>query len=191
MRLFVASVLPAAERASYDALVQKIATASASRVRPIPRDSAHITHAFLGEVREIEPASLAGDLTQAARDYTAFDITLGPPQLLRAARVPRLVFAPIVRGADTMAALSRAIVLTLRARPSFAELPFPKAPHITLARFRRDASMADARRVEELLTRPEFHITATARIDRVQLMKSVLGGSSPVYEALASVSLRF
>ena len=184
MRLFVASVLPSAERARCDALVKDLAVRSQGRVRAIPRDTAHITHAFLGEVRDLGPERLADDITRAVEGQRAIAITLGPPRLLRTGRVPRLVFAPIDDGAEAIAALSRSIVLVLRAHAPFANLPFPKAPHVTLARFRRDAGSADARHVEDVLAQPDVRITSHAKIDSVELMSSVLTGPAPVYEVL-------
>ena len=187
--MFVASFLPLDVRARYDECVERLTARADRRLRAIPKDTAHITHAFLGEVRDLAPERLAEDIVRAVEAKPAIAITLGSPQVLRIGRVPRLVLAPIDDGAEAISALSRSIVLALRAHPQFASLPFPKAPHVTLARFRKDAGSADAGRVEDLLGQPEFRITSSARIDSVQLMSSVLTGPAPVYEMLARAAL--
>jgi 2'-5' RNA ligase len=183
MRLFIASFLPPDTADHYDNLTAAL-VAEHPALRSIPRRSAHLTHAFLGKVGGLSATDLMEDIDKAVAGRPSIAIELGAPTILRAGRVPRLVMAPVCGGAAQVAALSKAVVLALRARPAFATLALAKAPHVTLARFSKQASPRDGLSVAEMLASTAPARTRS-RINGVQLVDSLLTPDGPRYRTLA------
>ena len=66
----------------------------------------------------------------------------------------------------------------------------PKHPHVTLARFKKNATREISRRVEDLLARKEeLRQTRTDHLARVELVKSTLTRTGPLYETIADAVL--
>ena len=187
MRLFVASFLPAADVTFYDEVVATLVMQCPGVLRPIPRGSAHMTHAFLGDVHGTAPEEIAADIARTTSGRSIIDVELGKPTVL-GGRQPRLVMAPVITGADLLGDLARGIVLTLRARSEFAGLPLPKAPHVTLARFRKHATRTDGRHVAGLLGQSRGD-TRSTRVESVEIVRSRLGSGGAEYDTLASFAL--
>jgi 2'-5' RNA ligase len=188
MRLFVASALPSGDGAGYARLVEHLVIKTGVSIRPVPAGSAHITHAFLGDVRDDDLASVVDVMTGALGGVPALDVELGVPEVLTARSGPRAVIVPLVRGVAELVELELSLVLALRTLPALSSLPMPKPPHVTIARFGRSATRADGQRIREALTRQPPQ-TRPLRIERIQLMSSTLTPDGPVYEEVASVAL--
>jgi 2'-5' RNA ligase len=188
MRLFVASFLPSDDRAFYDTVVAALVARASGVVRAIPRDSAHVTLAFLGEVPESDVAAVVLAIARALDGRTAMEVQIDAPAVRRARRLPRLVMAPLTVGAVHVADVSRAIAVALRQLPPFAALPDAKAAHVTLARVRPRATPRDGDRLEtalrEMGVRPrDLHLT------RVRLVASTLTPDGPAYRVLREWAL--
>jgi 2'-5' RNA ligase len=189
LRLFIGSFLSRDNQAFYDQVVERLAGESEGRLRPIPRGSAHLTHAFLGEVPREALPDLENAL-RALRQETSFAIRLGPPEVLRTRRAPRLVLAPVVAGDQRLAALARHVDRLARQVVALAEEKAPKRPYVTLARCRDSADPSQARRVVDLLARSGAGLTGCDdAIERVQVIRSTLTERGPVYEVSAEITL--
>lgn len=188
MRVFVATPLCAEAAAFYDSLAADVASRVPGVLRPIPTGSAHLTHAFLGDV-PVSAVSRIERAVQAVADvWVSFEIELGPPVLPRAGRAPRLVMAPVLEGSRLMNALSGAIVRALRDQGGFRELPMPKDAHVTLARIVNGTSTTGLDRLRRDLAarRDDRHV----RVSSVQLVRSTLTPAGPVYDTLWTQVLR-
>jgi 2'-5' RNA ligase len=188
MRLFVASALPSADGTFYARVVDHLAMKTGVAIRPVPAGSAHITHAFLGEVADDDVARVVRAMRGALEGKPVLDVELGAPDVLMARSGPRAVIVPLTRGAAELHQLGVDLTFALRAVPTLSSLPMPKPPHVTIARFGRSATRRDGQRISEELR----HHPAKARplrIDRIQLMSSTLTPAGPVYEELAGVGL--
>lgn len=176
MRLFVAlTPPPEVQQAVWDAFAPL-------RVRPFPvkwvqPDGIHITLKFLGEVadeREPELARALGDVVTGARVITLVVNGAGAfPDPVR----PRVVWA----GVDPDPAIE---LLADRAERVFAPLGFPTEgrafrPHLTVGRAARDARRSDFDGMAAALE--ELAVEASALLDGVELMKSVLRPNGAVY----------
>lgn len=176
MRLFVALTPPAeVQRAVWDAFAPL-------RARPFPvkwvqPDGIHITLKFLGEVadeREPELAGALGDVVTGARVITLVVNGAGAfPDAVR----PRVVWA----GVDPDPAIE---LLADRAERVFAPLGFPTEgrafrPHLTVGRAARDARRSDFEGMAAALE--GLAVEASALLDGVELMKSVLRPNGAVY----------
>jgi 2'-5' RNA ligase len=188
MRLFVASALPSVDGAFYARLVDHLAAKTGVAIRPVPSGSAHITHAFLGEVADDDVARVVRAMTGALESKPVLDVELGVPDVLMARSGPRAVIVPLTRGAAELHRLGVDLTFALRAVSTLSSLPMPKPPHVTIARFGRSATRRDGQRISEELK----HVRAKGRplrVERIQLMSSRLTPDGPVYEELASATL--
>lgn len=188
MRLFVASALPPADGVDYARLVDRLSGKSGVALRPVPPGSAHIAHAFLGEVAEDGLGLVVRVMTGALEGESAIDVELGAPVVLTARSGPRAVIVPLARGSAELYQIEMALVLALRSVPVLATLPMPKPPHVTIARFDRSATRRDGQRINEELTRHPPP-SRPLRVDRIQLMSSALTPAGPLYEEVAGVGL--
>jgi 2'-5' RNA ligase len=189
MRLFVATFLGSENRAYYDRWLQRLAEHTGGLLRPIPPSTAHLTHVFIGEADAAVVAGVADDLRRAVGHFRPVQFQLEPPTILRAGRTPRLVCAHVGRGSRETAALSRRVAEALSARAELAGARPSRSPHVTIARFRRNAGPAEALRVTHALD----ELAAGARddtADRVAIVSSVLTGQGPVYDVVAEVCLQ-
>jgi 2'-5' RNA ligase len=183
MRLFAASFLPAAKADFYDHLIAQIVAQYPDALRSIPIRSAHFTHAFLGELTDLSPTDPARDIENAIAGRPSIAIELGPPTVLQVGGAPRLIIAAVVAGADQVTALSDALVRRLRTRPALATLGLAKAPHVTLARFKRPLPGDKRRQLTETLASAAQPRTPS-RISGVDLVHSLLTPQGPRYQAL-------
>jgi 2'-5' RNA ligase len=188
MRLFVASLLPPHDRAFYDMAVEGLVARARGIVRAIPRDSARVTLAFLGDLPDPDIDTVTTAVARALQGRLTIDARLGAPALLRTRRLPRLVMAPLAAGAAPVAGLSGAIVAALRQLPPFAALPDPKAAHVTLARVRPRATPRDGDHLEAALREMDVR-PRDLRLMRVQLVASTLTPDGPQYRTLEAWSL--
>jgi 2'-5' RNA ligase len=184
MRLFLGTILNPSNQAFYDRLARELVKRHANVLRAIPADSAHITYAFISELQETLVGQLLTAISETASAWEAFDVELRAPQVARSAGRPRLVYAELVRGAREVARLTADLCTT--ARSISPDLRPSRAPHVTLARFRRHATRTDAKVVSESLSRAESRVD---RVALVQVVVSVLTPAGPVYTVQAEAPL--
>jgi 2'-5' RNA ligase len=188
MRLFVATYLSGPVRAACDRYARALATGTGGVLRPIPPHSAHLTVAFLGEVDPDGLDQVAGAVRDGAAGYRRIEISFEAPVVLMAGRVPRLISASVEDGRDQWQELARGVLRALASCAALGPVGEPKPPHVTLARFRRDATRADAARLAPMLSSGAPTI-ARDDLSRVDLVRSHLGPDGPRYESVVTIDL--
>jgi 2'-5' RNA ligase len=176
MRLFVGTFLSPHNQDFYHAFVGALVRRHRDVLRSVPDGSAHLTYAFIPDLDEALVGRLLSRIGDAARHRRAFDIELSTPIVLRAGTRPRLVCAELASGAEDVGRLAAELSGVVSAmapdvRPS-------KAPHVTLARFRKNATRADGDAVSKFLSPSKCKVD---RVSLVQVVASVLTPSGPVY----------
>ena len=188
MRLFYASFLSSENMVAYEALVAEVSAAIPKVLRPIPPKTHHLTMAFLGE---LDRQDLDGCLEalEAVEESPAIDYSLAEPRILFARRTPRLICTDATDGAEQITSVQRKLRAAFVQRfPSFRLRV--QSPHITLARFKRNAHPRSAKRVSEALSvLDESRLPRADRLESVHLVQSTLTSSGPVYESLGKVGL--
>jgi len=191
MRLFVCSLLSAENQDFYDRRVADLVAAGRGALRPIPKRSAHLTHAFLGETDAGRLDDIRAAVGTVAEHYALMPVRLGPPAILFARSTPRLVCAHVIHGTSPLRQLTADIAAALADIRAGSSLGPTHSPHVTLARFSRDASREDARLVIAALDGGDS--VAAVREDTIaaiQVMSSTLGLEGPSYTVIAEVPLR-
>jgi 2'-5' RNA ligase len=189
MRLFVCSLLQGANQDFYDRRVEDLVDVTRGRLRPVPRGSVHLTHAFLGETDAALLDEIRAAAGSAGAHYASISIRLGPPAILFARAEPRLVCAHVIHGAAPLRQLTADIAMSLESiRPGTSLAP-ARSPHVTLARFRRGAGPEDARVVIAALDADPAGTTREETIASIQLVSSTLGREGPSYTVVANIPL--
>lgn len=183
MRLFVAIRLP---RPTAEAAFRILPEAlpALRRVRP---DLLHLTLAFLGEVPDPKIEAVAAACAAAAGDAAAFAISLDRVGSFPPRRGDAAVWLGVADGAGPLERLAAAVRFELQ-RAEIAFDPKPFVAHITLARTRGEAGLAERRAVAAALVRirpPQLRF----RAERLEVVRSVLSSKGPRYSSLRTVPL--
>lgn len=185
MRLFVCTWLGADNQRFYADLVADLIASSGGLLHAIPQASAHITYAFLARVDDRELGAIADAVRGVASRHGPIAIQLGPPSILYARAEARLVYTPITHGAETIAQLGHDIVKELDRRLTDVEPSGSRAPHVTLARFRKHTRRGTARVASVALERSGWGSEARAdQIAEIQIVSSELTAAAPRYVTL-------
>lgn len=187
MRVFVAVELPlsvrelVAERARL--LREEFPRVRASWERA---EKMHITLKFLGEVDEARLTKVQNAITQEAKDFQPFEISIEGAGAFPPRGVPRILWFGAKDESESLSGLQRKL------ENEFARIGFKKEnrkfhPHITLARVRTPDGVRDLREKHEQL---DFHSDAFM-VNEIILIKSELSPSGSHYTKLSSHRLEF
>jgi len=171
VRLFVAAELP---EAAVDALVAW--RPEHEELRPVPRESLHVTLAFLGERDESDVpviAALVDELARPAEGLTLERARWLPP------RRPR-VLAVELGAAEALVELQAAVVAGLEGAIGYVGERRRFLPHVTVARVRGRAPSGEL---------PELPYAGAFAATALTLFRSRLSPKGARYEALARASL--
>jgi len=183
VRLFVGAFLTQPNQSFYDHFVARLVATEPGVLRPIPSRSVHLTCVFCADV----PDPFVDEFNEAARAVAAgqhsFLIGVVAPQVLLAGRTPRLVSADIADGHASLDRMTASLVESLVTRCPGLDLRPTRSPHLTLARFRRQATREDAERVTGLLERVGgAEMRREERVSRLQVIESTLTSAQPIYK---------
>jgi 2'-5' RNA ligase len=186
MRAFVGTLLSRANQDAADDFGARAAGLSGRALRPVPPQSAHLTHVFLGEIDEAVAAVISRELADALASLAPVPFQLGRPEVLRAGREARLVLAPVETGREQIGAMTRAVAACVRRQPMLARVQPSPSAHVTLARFRRGAGPREAALVADLLASAQIAPAwQPDSVAEVQLIRSDLTSNGPVYRVVA------
>jgi 2'-5' RNA ligase len=160
------------DRATRDALT---ALPVRPPARPVPYGQLHLTVTFIGALSWERGAALGDALA-------AQPVPLGPAPVMRIEHWPRATHPRLT--VATLAMSDEFVALDWRIRSLMLDLGLPVdarafRPHVTLARFRRDAAVAGRA--------PEVPANLVARFEALTLFSSALAPGGAKHRALASV----
>lgn len=184
MRLFVAVNLPAGEQNSVWNATESLRSAGFP-LRPCAGEALHLTLRFLGSVAPDAAERLGVSLSEAVRSVKAFNLGLGGFGAFPDAVHPRVVWLGVDRH-PALELLANDVELAV-ARHGFEPELRPFAPHITLARVRKDAADGAFEGLEESLEKLEY--ASAIPVERVDLMESVSGPGGASYRLLHTAPL--
>lgn len=188
MRLFYATYLSQENMDAYQALVDELILQVPGVLRSIPHRTHHLTLGFLGEIADGDVDKCLSALADVER-FEAFEISLEPPSVLTGRGRPRLIRVGVTEGAEHVAKIQAALISRVSQHiPSIDTRSKP--PHVTLARFNKNSQRSQAQQVGDVLERlADTPLPKSDRFSSVQLVKSSLTPSGPIYEALHEVRL--
>ena len=188
MRLFYASFLSSENMQAYESLVAGVVADVPNGLRSIPERTHHLTLAFVGEVADGDVGKCLQAL-EFAGEFSAFRFSLDRPRILYSRRSPRLVCAGLSNGSDRVSMVQKRLHEEYLGRFPDSDVRV-KPPHVTLARFKKHAHRETAQKVADALSRRDGPSPGkTDSLTRVQLVKSVLTRTGPIYESLGESRL--
>lgn len=170
MRLFVALELP---DEVLDVLEVFAARAEHAGLRDLPRESLHVTLAFLGQRPDEEAGAIAAAVEACAAPVGG--LRLGPPAWLPP-RHPRVLAVDLDDTEGACGRVQACVSDALVALRAYTPETRPFRPHVTVARVKKGA------RVETSL--PEPPVVDTFAATALTLYRSHLGPKGARYEAL-------
>lgn len=189
MRLFVAveitPELAAAARAVIAQLRHRAARlAPDARVTWVAPDRMHLTVAFIGNSDESHTERIRSVLAPPA-PLPPFDLTVDGLGAFPRAGQPRVLWAGLARGRESLLRLERVVASRL-AEAGIAPEPRAYNPHLTLARVRDAAGLRAAALLDGVSDDP----IGTIRIDAFTLFDSRLSSKGPTYVPLQRTPLQ-
>jgi 2'-5' RNA ligase len=183
VRLFIAIPLSAALAASASALLPE----ALPGLRRVKAENLHITLAFLGGTPDERLADVVAAARQAAAAVERFTLVFDRAGRFPERGRPRVVWLGMATGATSVARLGDGVYRGLRERTlRFDDRPL--APHLTLARVREEATLAEARTVAAALEGlPVPRLRAAVR--EIAVVRSVLSPKGARYTILAVAPL--
>lgn len=182
MRSFVAVEVPD----QFALLIESVRAALAGavgKIRWVCTDGAHMTLAFLGEVKSDRVPGLVRRLAEAARGETPFPLGFDGLGVFPHARRATVLWLGVRDPTGGLARLQRAVEaglilegVALDDRPFF--------PHVTLGRWREPLTTA---RVEALLLAPTPPVEGTWTVRALRLMESRLTREGSLYSVVADL----
>jgi 2'-5' RNA ligase len=175
VRLFIAIPLPTAvaQRAS------RLLPETLPGLRRVRAENLHVTLAFLGWTPDDRLADVLAAAADAARVVERFDFVIDGAGTFPERGRPRVVWLGIGEGFASVVALSEALAAALKRRAlRFDERPL--SPHLTLARVRDEARLAEARTVAAAvadLVVPRIRVA----VGEIAVVRSVLSPKGPTY----------
>jgi 2'-5' RNA ligase len=178
MRAFVAVFPPPEVREALADAARSLPVTG--KVRFTAPASIHLTLKFLGDVREADLTRVAEALEPVRERHGPFEAEISGFGAFPSKGRARILWAGVGEGSDDLISLSRDVEDFLEPL-DFERENRPYVPHLTLGRARgRPAKLEDA---EVPLQVSKF------LVDRVELVRSVLGKDGAVYSTLAAYPL--
>jgi 2'-5' RNA ligase len=179
VRLFLAIPLPPAALARLEAVLGKLRGRDLKVVR---LEGLHLTLVFLGERDEAEAGAIGSLLESPELSGPPIPASFGGFGQFPPRGSPRVIYTPVLEGAQELIALQQALVAVLRrAGIRLEEEGRAFRPHLTLAR--RGGGPPDLQGLDELLGFEERFLA-----DRLVLYRSLLQPAGAEYRVLKSVT---
>lgn len=189
IRTFIAIELDDALRRALANIQAQLQRDRAARlVRWVEPASIHLTLKFLGDVESERLPTLERAIADACAASPPFSLALTGLGAFPNNRRPNVIWVG-ARGqvgvAVQLAQRIDAACLALGFVPE--ERPF--APHLTLGRVKRDASISERQLIGAMIDATRVETCGELKIDHVSVMKSELRPSGSVYTRLAAIAL--
>ena len=184
MRAFIALSLPSGVQSSLASLQQSLAVSGAD-VAWVQPQHLHVTMKFLGEITDEQRQKVEALLRRVASREAPFSLGLEGVGAFPSVSAPRVLWAGISTGKETVLRLAGAIEREGAGLLPKAERPF--AAHVTLGRVRspkRRQALADG------LRRTVWTPPPACCVETVTLYQSLLSSSGPTYTALGEFPLK-
>ena len=189
IRAFIAIELPAELKKELTELELQLKKNSPSVVKWVDPNSIHITLKFFGEISEDSVKEVLLVMEEAVESTSPFQLDISGIGAFPGMNRIQIVWLGVKGSLDKIAQLQQKI-------DSNAEkLGFPReakkfTPHITLGRVRDDASINERQRLGRILGDTTFAALHNVNVTAINLMKSQLTNSGPIYTCIASVKLK-
>ena len=188
VRSFIAIELPDELKTALYRLEARLKSGKQPSIKWVNPNSIHLTLKFLGNVAVDGITAITRAIEDAVKGISPFRLEvrgLGAfPNLNRV----QVVWVGVSGEIDRLGHLQQRLESNL-ARLGFAQESRPFKPHLTLARFRDQASSDERQSLGRLIADTRFESTHIIKVDAINLMKSELTREGAIYSRIISVRL--
>jgi 2'-5' RNA ligase len=189
VRSFIAIELPDELKLELSQLVAKLKSGEQSWVKWVDPYNIHLTLKFLGNVAVDRLDDITGAIEKAAQGIAPFYLEVKELGVFPNLRRVQVAWVGISGEVDKLAQLQQRIESNL-APLGFAPESRPFVPHLTLARLRDQALLAERQRFGQLITGTKFEAANAIKVNALSLMKSQLTREGAIYSRISSVGLK-
>ncbi len=186
IRAFVAIELPGEARSKLAEIQTKLKAAKFNAKWVAP-ESIHLTLKFLGGVTQGTADSVVEVMKEAAIIAQPFQLEVSGLGVFPNARRVQIIWAGLTGEVDKLLDLQKEIDSGL-SRLGFAPEARPFTAHLTIARMRDEASLAERAVANRQVEATKFE-AASLRVESISLMRSQLRPHGPIYTRIGSVLL--
>jgi RNA 2',3'-cyclic 3'-phosphodiesterase len=188
-RLFIAIELNDEVKGELGRLEERIKQACGfCPARWVAPDKIHLTLNFLGDVATSKIDAIKSAVSQAAGEYSAFQLSLSSPGAFPNLDRPHVVWVGLEGDVAKLLALQKRFEQFLSSL-GFPPEARPFSPHLTLARVRDEASPADRKKLGEAIVKSRCERDCAVSVSSVSLIQSKLTPDGPVYTVLFNKQL--
>lgn len=188
VRSFIAIELPHELKLELSQLVAQLKPGEQAWVKWVDPYSIHLTLKFLGNVAVDMLNDITGAIEKAAQGIAPFHLEVKELGVFPNLRQAQVAWVGISGEVDKLAQLQQGIESNL-APLGFAPESRPFVPHLTLARLRDQASLAERQRFGQLITGTRFKAAHDIKVNAISLMRSQLTREGAIYSRISSVGL--
>ena len=189
IRAFIAVELPAGLKSELAGLEVQLKKNSPPVVKWVDPNKIHITLKFLGEISEDSTAELMLAIEESTQGIQPFQL-----EVHEVGAFPNLEWVQIL-WVEVKGELQKITQLQKSIESNTEQLGFPResrafSPHLTLGRVRDETRPNERQRLGKLLADTSFSALHNVDVNAVNLMKSQLTPTGPIYTCLGSVKLK-
>jgi len=189
VRCFIAIELPEEVKAGLRDIQAKLKSGGSAPVKWVDPYSVHLTLKFLGGVDAAKISPIAAAMDEAARGIAPFSLKVEGLGAFPNLRRVQVVWVGVSGEVDRLADLQQRLENNL-AQLGFAPENRRFTPHLTLARVRDRASLAEREGLGQLIAGTEFGAASSFPVKEVSLMKSQLTREGALYSRLSAAALK-
>ena len=188
VRSFIAIELPDELKLELNQLEAQLKLGEPPWVKWVDPYGIHLTLKFLGNVAVNRLGDITGALKAAAQGIPPFHLEVKELGVFPNLRRVQVAWVGISGEVDKLSQLQQRIEYNL-APLGFASESRSFTPHLTLARLRDQASLAERQRFGQLIDSTRFKSAHTIEVDAISLMRSQLTREGAIYSRISSVGL--
>jgi len=188
VRSFIAIELPDELKLELSQLVAQLKSGEQSWVKWVDPYAIHLTLKFLGNVAVNKLGDITGAIEKAVQGIAPFRLEVKELGVFPNLRRVQVAWVGVSGEVDKLSQLQQRIESNL-APLGFIPESRSFMPHLTLARLRDQASLAERQRFGQLITGTRFKASHSIKVNAISLMRSQLTREGAIYSRISSIGL--
>jgi 2'-5' RNA ligase len=187
IRSFIAIELPETVKLNLSQLETQLKSGRQTSVKWVSPESIHLTLKFLGNILVESTKDIVQAMSEAVRGIPPFRLGVKDLGVFPNLKRVQVAWVGVHGEIDKLTQLQQRLDANL-SRLGFAPEERPFTPHLTIARLRDNASSAERQALGQLIASTQFEADIFT-VDAINLMKSQLTRSGPIYSRINQVAL--
>ncbi len=189
VRSFIAIELPDELKQGLTQLEARLKSDKQPGIKWVDPYSIHLTLKFLGSIALDRIDEITGAMAEAASEVSPFHLEVKDLGVFPGLKRVQVAWVGISGEVARLCQLHQHLESNL-APLGFAPESRPFVPHLTLARFREQASLDERQRFGQLIAGTRLEAAYTIKVDAINLMRSQLTREGAIYSRISAVGLK-